>query len=162
MIAGGWSGFYDALEELKKFRGGKRGSGKRAVKFRKVLGSAALVGIPVGRRRRRSQSQTLPSLPINLDCERPQQQLFSQPLSWAQFEAASALSNSSTHMSIFYASIRFRGLLRIFRDICEMVAALPEISLDNVLRRRANSIPFIQTICTILRYSCSLKNPREP
>jgi hypothetical protein len=116
---------------------------------------------PCRQTKQTNQSSTLSSNPIHLDCDRLQQQLFSQPLSWAQFEAASVLNNSSTHMSIFYASIKTRGLLRIFRDICEMVAASPEISLDIALRGRANPRSLILITYTISSCICNFGNPRE-
>ena len=96
-----------------------------------MLCSAALVEIPVGRRRRLAQSETPHKTPIHLKCMTPQQQLFTRPLSWAQFEAGTTLNNSSTHMSIFYVYTENRRRLRFSRVICELVAASAEICLDH-------------------------------
>ena len=51
-------------------------------------------------------------------------------------------------MSILYVYSQSRGPVRIFRDICELVAASSEICLDIPIRGRANSRPFIAIIYT--------------
>ena len=154
-------GCHDALEqEGEVLRRQRQDRGRGLLNSERCLLGCASHN-PCRQTKQTSQSSTLSSNPIHLDCDRLQQQLFSQPLSWAQFEAASVLNNSSTHMSIFYASIKTRGLLRIFRDICEMVAASPEISLDIALRGRANPRSLILITYTISSCICNFGNPRE-